>query len=149
MGVLSTMPNPPHDALADYLEAHALLETLHRRKIRLMEESGASPQKDAESENLIALVNAGIKKAGALVVQYECEIEGSLQDVADDADLSRQLFLDISKRIREFHALVGEHADELSESEKMRWAGVVEDYGKLHEEWCRKLAPGDCPPPLG
>ncbi len=143
------MPNLPHNALSDYLEAHTLLETLHRKKARLMEQAGSPSSGGGDSEHLIAMVDAGIQKAGALVVQYESEIEGGLQIVADHADSSRQLFLDVSKRILEFHALVAEYAAELSDTEKIRWAGVVGDYTKLHAEWCAKLAPDECPPLIG
>ena len=142
------MLNPPHDSLADYLEAHSLLETLHHRKGRLLEGGSPVPSSAAESESLIALVDAGIQKAGALVVQYEQQIEGSLQTVADQADLGRVLFLDVSKRIREFSALLGECSGELTEDERLRWAGVVEDYTTLHAEWTQKIPPEDCPPPL-
>jgi hypothetical protein len=142
------MLNPPHDSLADYLEAHSLLETLHNKRGRLLEGGGSMPPSLAESESLIALVDAGIQKAGALVVQYEQQIEGGLQNVADHADLGRALFLDVSERIREFCALLSEHADELTEDERLRWAGVVEDYGTLHAEWAQKMPPEDCPPPL-
>jgi hypothetical protein len=143
------MLNPPHDSLADYLEAHSLLETLHNRKGRLLEAGESTlPSSLAESESLIALVDAGIEKAGALVVQYEQQIEGTLQVVADDADLGRALFLDISERISEFYALLSEHADELTEDERLRWACVVEDYMTLHTEWAQKMPPEDCPPPL-
>jgi hypothetical protein len=143
------MPNLPHNALSDYLEAHTLLETLHRKKARLMEQAGSPSSVGGEAERLIAMVDAGIHKAGALVVQYECEIEGGLQIVADQADSSRQLFLDVSRRILEFQALVAEYAADLSEAEKMRWASVVADYATLHAEWCAKLAPEECPPPIG
>lgn len=142
------MPNPPHDSLADYLEAHSLLETLHNRKGRLLEGARPVPESGAASESLLALVDAGIQKAGALVVQYEQQIEGGLQTVANHADSGRELFLDISQRVKEFSALLGEHAEQLSEDERLRWAGVLEDYATLHGEWAHKMAPGDCPPPL-
>ena len=142
------MPNPPHDSLADYLEAHSLLETLHNRKGRLLDGASPVPESGAASESLIALVDAGIQKAGALVVQYEQQIEGGLQTVANHADSGRELFLDISERIREFSALLGEHAEQLSKDEQLRWAGVLEDYATLHAEWAQKMAPGECPPPL-
>ncbi len=142
------MPNPPHDSLADYLEAHSLLETLHNRKGRLLDGASSVPQSGADSESLIALVDAGIQKAGALVVQYEHQIEGGLQTVADHADSGRELFLDISKRIREFYALLGEHAEALTEDERLRWAGVLEDYASLHDEWAQKIPTEECPPPL-
>jgi hypothetical protein len=142
------MLNPPHDSLADYLEAHSLLETLHNRKGRLLEGGSSVSKSPAESESLIALVDAGIQKAGSLVVQYEQQIEGSLQTVADHADLGRALFLDVSERIREFSALLGEYAEELTEDERLRWAGVVDDYARLHAEWAQKIPREDCPPPL-
>jgi hypothetical protein len=142
------MPNPPQDSLADYLEAHSLLETLHNRKGRLLEEAGAVPESGAAPESLIALVDAGIQKAGALVVQYEQQIEGGLQDVANHADSGRELFLDISSRIREFCALLNEHAGELTEGERLRWEGVLEDYATLHAEWAQQMPSGECPPPL-
>jgi hypothetical protein len=142
------MPNPPHDSLSDYLEAHSLLETLHNRKGRLLGEPGATPASGADSEPLLTLVDAGIRKAGALVVQYEQEIEGSLQELADQADSARELFFDVSKRIREFHALLGEYSGALTSEERTRWEGVLEDYSSLHSEWAQKLPPEDCPPPL-
>lgn len=142
------MPNPPHDSLADYLEAQSLLETLHNRKGRLLEAAGTAGEGDGTSEPLLELVNAGIRKAGALVVQYEQEIEGGLQTVADSADSGRDLFLDVSKRIREFCALLQEYPGELSAEESLRWDGVLEDYARLHAEWAQKIAPEDCPPPL-
>ena len=142
------MANPPQDSLADYLEAHSLLAILHNRKGRLLEEAGAVPGSGAASESLITLVDAGIQKAGALVVQYEQQIEGGLQEVANHADSGRELFLEVSSRIREFCALLGEHAQELNEGERLRWEGVLEDYATLHAEWVQKMPPEECPPPL-
>ena len=142
------MPNPPHDSLSDYLEAHSLLETLHNRKGRLLEGASSVSKSGADSESLIALVDAGIQKAGALVVQYEHQIEGGLQSAADEADSERELFLSISQRIREFAELLGEHASELTEEEKLRWEAVLEDYGTLHAQWAQKMPPEECPPPL-
>jgi hypothetical protein len=142
------MPNPPHDSLFDYLEAHSLLETLHNRRSRLLDEAISAPPSGADADSLLALVDAGIQKAGALVVQYENEIEGNLQVVADRADSGRDLFMDVSKRIREFSALLSECSDALTENERLRWQGVLEDYSRLHSEWVQKLAPEDCPPPI-
>lgn len=143
------MPNPPHDSFSDYLEAHSLLETLHKRKGRLLEgaDSVAVPG-GPDPESLIALVDAGIQKAGALVVQYEGLIEGDLQVIADHADSGRELFLDVSKRIREFQALVDDNPGGLTAEELLRWQGVVADYARLHLEWSQKLAQKDCPPPI-
>ncbi len=144
------MPNPPHDSLSDYLEAHSLLETLHNRKSRLLQgaESAAKASGGPSSESLLALVDAGIQKAGALVVQYESAIEGNLQVIADDADSGRELFLNVSARIREFQALLDDNPGELTPEEQLRWQGVVADYARLHSEWSQKLAEEDCPPQI-
>lgn len=142
------MPNPPLDPLADYLEAQSLLETLHNRKGRLLEGAGPAGEGGAASEPLLALVDAGIRKAGALVVRYEQQIEGGLQNVADQADSGRLLFLDVSKRIREFCALIQDCPGELSDEERLRWDAVLEDYASLHGEWVKKIPPEECPPPL-
>jgi hypothetical protein len=93
-------------------------------------------------------VDAGIRKAGALVVQYESVIEGNLQVIADHADSGRELFLDVSKRIREFQALVDDNLGELTAEEQLRWLGVLADYARLRSEWAQKLAEEECPPPL-
>ena len=143
------MQNPPHDSLADYLEAQALLEILHQRKGRLLDTARSGSEGAEEAESLIALVEAGIQKAGALVARYESLIEGNLQTVADGAESGRVLFLEVSRRIREFCALLGKDAEELSGEERLRWFGVLEDYGRLHAEWIQKLPPEDWPPPIG
>ncbi len=147
--VPSEMPNPPHDSLSDYLEAHSLLETLYKRKGRLLQRAeSAAAVSGPDSESLLALVDAGIRKAGALVVQYESVIEGNLQVIADHADSGRELFLDVSKRIREFQALVDDNLGELTAAEQLRWLGVLADYARLRSEWAQKLAEEECPPPL-
>jgi hypothetical protein len=142
------MQNPPHDSLADYLEAQALLETLYNRKGRLLDAARARTDGAGPPEPLLASVEAGIRKAGALVAQYESLIEGNLQTVADDAESGRTLFLEVSKRIREFCALLGKEAKELGGEERLRWFEVLEDYTRLHAEWIQKLPPEDCPPPI-
>lgn len=144
------MPNPPHDSFSDYLEAHSLLETLHSRKDRLLEgaDGAVAASGGPDSDSLLALVDAGIQKAGSLVVQYESLIEGNLQMLADHADLGRELFWDVSKRIREFQALVDDSPGELTADEQLRWQGVVADYARLHSQWAQKLSTEDCPPPL-
>jgi len=118
------MDKPPFDPLAEYLEAHAILTSLHLERAKLEKSGdgmGQDQQVDAEDTEidqgtkadlaiLLKRLGAGIEETEALLTTYEEYLEQKMCFLADQADAGRLLFARVSARIAEIQELLNESA---------------------------------------
>jgi len=168
------MEKPPFDPLAEYLEAHAILSSLHLERTRLFEHGAELDELgvavDAEQRvDLASLLNrlsAGIEETETLLLTYELYLEEQMRVLADQADAGRTLFAAVSARILEMKTRLLDSADneqgynanpKPQSSDTMReaasfradehweWEVLLRDYERIRNEWIKMLPVSDWP----
>jgi len=168
------MEKPPFDPLAEYLEAHAILSSLHLERTRLFE-YGAELDKlgvpaDAEQRvdlaSLLYRLSAGIEETETLLLTYELYLEEQMRLLADRADAGRALFAAVSARILEMKTRLLDSADNeqgynahpkpqssdttreaasFRADEHWEWEVLLRDYERIRVEWIKMLPVSDWP----
>ena len=167
------MEKPPFDPLAEYLEAHAILSSLHLERTRLFEH-GAELDKlgvpaDAEQRvdlaSLLYRLSAGIEETETLLLTYELYLEEQMRVLADRADAGRALFAAVSARILEMKTRLLDSADNEQgynanpgpqpgdksrhaasrPDEHWEWEVLLRDYERIRAEWIKMLPVSDWP----
>ncbi|NBV86639.1 MAG: hypothetical protein EBS01_10355 [Verrucomicrobia bacterium] len=168
------MEQPPFDPLAEYLEAHEILSSLHTERTRLLqfgaelersrEPSEAVEQQGVELAVLLARLSAGIDETVSLIVTYEEYLEERLGFLADYADAGRALFASVTAQIEELQTRLLDAADDDAgydaspasadapeggerprSNQFWEWEVILRDYERIRAFWMKSLPIGDLP----
>ena len=168
------METPPFDPLAEYLEAHEILTSLHTERTRLLEygaeleqikePSAAVEQQGVELASLLSRLSAGIDETQTLISTYEEYLEERMGFLADYADAGRALFASVTARIDELQtrlldaadddagydasAALGDKSEALNRprsNEFWEWEVILRDYERIRAIWMKSLPIGELP----
>ncbi len=166
------MEKPPFDPLAEYLEAHAILSSLHSERTRLLEYGAELDELNVPGDagqrsdlaSLLSRLSAGIEETETLLLTYELYLEEQMRTLADQADAGRALFAAVSSRILEMKTRLLDSADneqgynanpqpdstspqapKRCPDDHWEWEVLLRDYERIRDHWIKTLPVSEWP----
>jgi hypothetical protein len=139
---MSTAQNQP-DPLSDYLENLEMLAELDRKRGEIMARREELITRGHNPRTLVACIDDHSAKLRQLVEHQESLIDEVLNESANAATASRELYLAFADLVRAVQAMGPEEWKLVPENQRAQWQDLLRQFGEVRAEWLTVMTPED------